>query len=346
MEGVYSVHDWAEVHRLHERQGLSKTVIARRLAMSRNTVDRLLGHKDLPRYQRRSQDHCSIPSRPTSPNCSRTTPKRRPPSSCSVLQGRGYGGRITILKDYLKDERPRYLARTYRRISYVPGEIGQLDWWDVPVVIPVGRTASGSPTVIATLPHSAAHETVFTFTRTMGDFCSAFVSTLERLIGVPEAGVFDNDSSIVAQGSGKYALLHDEVAALFGYVRLRPIILEKELPVQGQAERTVGYLETSFLPLRSFTSIEDLQCQHDDWAKDMAHPRYHRRVGSKVIDTYNVERDFLARLPQPLSDTDRLSRLGGKDLFIRVGDADSIPPGAQRTAPVGQGLAHRGRGLP
>ena len=41
-ERVYEVHDWAEVHRLFHREGLSKSRIAERLGMSRNTVARLL----------------------------------------------------------------------------------------------------------------------------------------------------------------------------------------------------------------------------------------------------------------------------------------------------------------
>ena len=48
---MYSVHDWAEVHRLHERGGWSKTAIARKLQMSRNTVDRLLGLQEPPSYE-------------------------------------------------------------------------------------------------------------------------------------------------------------------------------------------------------------------------------------------------------------------------------------------------------
>jgi DNA-binding transcriptional regulator LsrR (DeoR family) len=41
---VYDVHDWAEVHRLSEREHLNKATIARRLGMSRPTVIRLLEH--------------------------------------------------------------------------------------------------------------------------------------------------------------------------------------------------------------------------------------------------------------------------------------------------------------
>src|SRR6266567_676811 len=46
------VRDWAEVHRLFERERLSKTAIATRLSMSRPTVRRLLEMDEPPRYER------------------------------------------------------------------------------------------------------------------------------------------------------------------------------------------------------------------------------------------------------------------------------------------------------
>jgi transposase len=52
---VYGVQDWAEVHRLHHREGLSQAAIARRLDMSRNTVMRLLSLSQPPRYERAAQ---------------------------------------------------------------------------------------------------------------------------------------------------------------------------------------------------------------------------------------------------------------------------------------------------
>lgn len=329
---MYSVHDWAEVHRLHEREGWSKTAIARRLHMSRNTVDRLLRLSEPPHYERRATGSLLDPFKADIAEMLESDAEAPATVILENLHARGYRGRITILRDYLKEERPRYRARkSFQRTSYLPGEIGQFDWWDLPIAIPVGKNRFRKPHgLVATLPHSAAHETVFTFTKTMGDFCPAFVGTLERFGGVPQAGVFDNDSSIIATGSGKNAVLHDEVAAMFGQLALKPIILEKQRPEsKGQVERTVGYLETSFLPLRSFSCIEDLQDQHDTWAHERSHPRHHRRVGARVVDAYNVERGYLHALPDPLPDTDfRFETKATKDLFIRVCGADySIPPG-------------------
>ncbi|MCA1703120.1 MAG: IS21 family transposase [Actinobacteria bacterium] len=329
---MYSVHSWAEVHRLHEREGCSKTAIARRLGMSRNTVDRLLRLEEPPAYERRSKGSLLDAFKPDIAELLETDAEVPATVILQTLQRRGYRGRITILKDYLATERPRYLAaRSFQRTTYMPGEIGQFDWWEPPILIPVGKDRFRKPYgLVATLPHSAGHEAVFTFSKTMGDFCPAFVSTLQRLGGVPEAGVFDNDSSIIARGAGKNAVLHHEVASLFGQLKMKPIVLEPRRPQsKGQVERTIGYLETSFLPARGFFSLDDLQDQHDGWAIDVAHRRHHRRVGSKVVDAYNVERGFLSPLPHPLPDTSaHLETKAGKDIFIRVLGADySIPPG-------------------
>ena len=157
----------------------------------------------------------------------------------------------------------------------------------------------------------------------------ALAGTLHRLGGVPEAVVVDRDSSIVVPHS-RPARLHTEVMSLLGAYRIRPIILKPRRPEsKGQVERTVGYLERSFLPLRAFTDLADLQAQHDRWAREVAFRRHHRRVGAKVGDAWAVERGFLHPLPDPAPDVDRHSEVRvTKDGFCRVGDVDySVPPG-------------------
>ncbi len=49
---MYRVQDWAEVRRLFYREGWSKTGIAEKLGMSRNTVARLVELEEPPAYRR------------------------------------------------------------------------------------------------------------------------------------------------------------------------------------------------------------------------------------------------------------------------------------------------------
>jgi len=325
------VEDWAEVQRLFHREGLTKRAIARRLGMSRTTVIRLLGSKEAPRYQRAPRGSLVDPFADEIAMLLDTEADAPATVICERLRRSGYTGGISILKEHLARVRPGFLAaRAFQRTSYLPGEIGQLDWWHTGVMVPVGqgvtREAFG---LVLTLPHSGAHATVFTLGRTVADLCIALVGCLERLGGVPERIVHDNDPSIVAERSGKRARLHPEVLALLGQLHTRAVPLAPRTPTsKGQVERTIGYLETSFLPLRTFASLTDLQVQHDAWASEVAFARTLRRTGARVHDRFLVERGFLHALPEPLPDTDlRLEARAGKDAFVRVLGADySVPP--------------------
>lgn len=330
-EEVYPVHDWAEVHRLR-REGLSKTVISERLGMSRTTVRRLASMSTPPRYERSTSASLLDPFKGEIASMLDQDAKVAATVVIERLRRGGYAGGITILKDHLAKVRPAFLAaKTYQRTSYLPGEISQIDWWHTGARIPIGKGATKEAFgLVATLPASAAHAAVFTLSRTISDLLPAVLGCFERLGGAPERVVCDNDASIVRERRGGVAILHDEVAAFFGALAIRVVVLQPGRPQsKGQVERTNGYLDTSFLPLREFVDIDDMQTQHDTWSHDVAYRRHHRRVGAVVADAWNVERGFLRALPDPRPSTDRLGEARiTRDGFCRVGDVDySVPPG-------------------
>lgn len=57
-----------------------------------------------------------------------------------LIEGLSYEGSTTILDDYLRDLRPRYLPRrTYQRTIYRPGELLLFDLFEPREEIPVGH---------------------------------------------------------------------------------------------------------------------------------------------------------------------------------------------------------------
>lgn len=329
---MFKVQEWAEVHRLHGVEQMSKAAIAARLGMSRNTVARLLSLREPPRYERGSTGSMLDPFNDEIAAMLGEDAKAPATVMLQHLRRSGYAGGITILKEHLAQVRPSFRAsRTFQRTSYLPGEISQIDWWHTGRQIPVGKGASREAFgLVATLPHSAAHAAVFTFSRTMGDLLVAALGCFERLGGAPDKVVCDNDPGIVRDRIDRRAILHDEVTAFFGALGTKVIVLNPGDPqAKGGVERTNGYFDRSFLSLRSFCDLPDLQSQHDTWAREIAFRRHHRRVGAIVHDAWVVERGFLRALPDPRPDTTRHTEARiSRDGFCRVADVDySVPPG-------------------
>lgn len=73
----YSVHDWAELRRLRERERLSKKAAAEKLGMSRTTVHRLPSLPELPVYERTTRSSLLDPYREAILSMLRDDPKVR-----------------------------------------------------------------------------------------------------------------------------------------------------------------------------------------------------------------------------------------------------------------------------
>jgi transposase len=302
------------------------------LGMSRTTVIELLARDGPPRYERRSTGSMLDPYRDEIRRMLADDPDVAATVVLERIRRSGFEGRITIVRDFVAKVRPEFArAAAFQRTSYLPGEIGQVDWWHTGIKVDVGRGALREALgLVVTLPASAAHAVTFTLAKDVPAFLAGLLGALARLGGVPEKLVFDNDTSIVASRQGGVARLHLEVAALLGQLAVKPVVLKPATPTsKGQVERTIRFLETSFVPLRTFTGLEDLQAQHDRWAAEVAYTRHHRRIGAVVADAWATEKGWLKPLPDPLPDVSRqIETRVGKDCFLRVGDVDySVPPG-------------------
>lgn len=141
--------------------------------------------------------------------------------------------------------------------------------------------------------------------------------------------VSDNDACIVASRRGGRVTLVGEVAALYGHLGLKAVALRPAFPEgKGFIERTIRFLETSFMPLREFGSLPDMQDQCDQWLVDVADRRRVRRIDAVVADSLAVERAALRGLPNVWPDTDQHREVrASSDGFVRVADVDySVPP--------------------
>ena len=140
---------------------------------------------------------------------------------------------------------------------------------------------------------------------------------------MPRRLLWDNESGI-----GRGGHLADGVAAFTGLVATRIVQLRPFDPEsKGIVERANKYLETSFLPGRTFGSPADFNDQLAGWLP-VANGRRVRRIGARPVDLIDADRDRMHALPTlcPHVGFRAAARLP-RDYYLRVlGNDYSVDP--------------------
>ncbi len=97
---------------------------------------------------------------------------------------------------------------------------------------------------------------------------------------------------------------------------------------KGLVERANRYLETSFLPGRSFTSSDDFNVQLGEWLETKANRRIHRTTRARPIDLVAEDRAAMRPLPPVLPDVSWRGAVRlGRDHYLRFDTCDySVHP--------------------
>ena len=316
------MEDWAEIRVLHRRDGLSKREIARRLGISRVTVDRALSSDRPPRYERPPVDTMFTRFEPAV----RDLLKAFPAMPTTVIAERvGWPGSVTNLRRHVRAIRHDYApVDPADRLDYRPGDQAQCDLWFPPVKIPLGHGQLGTPPVLVMVPSFSRFITARMIpSRTTGDLLAGLWMLIEGFDGVPGRLVWDNEAGI---GRGRRLTL--PARAFAGALATRIVLLKAFDPEsKGIVERMNQYFETSFMPGRSFTSPADFNTQLADWLP-VANARTVRRIHARPVDVMPLDRAAMTPLP-PVAPvvgfTDRV-RLG-RDYYVRVAGNDySVDP--------------------
>ncbi|WP_431676219.1 Mu transposase domain-containing protein [Kitasatospora sp. KL5] len=124
--------------------------------------------------------------------------------------------------------------------------------------------------------------------------------------------------------------LTSEFAAFAGLLAIRIRLCRPRDPeAKGLVERVNGYLETSFLPGRTFAGPGDFNTQLTAWLQ-IANRRHHRTIGCRPTERWEADRGAMLTLPPvaPPHWWPQSTRLG-RDHYIRVDTCDySVHPRA------------------
>jgi len=325
---LLKVEDWAEIRRLYLAEGLGKQTIAKRLGVSRNTVKAALARNDPPRY-RRTRRASAVDSYE---DRIRALLKDCPTMPATVIAERiGWQRGMTILKQRVRELRPLFVdPEPFQRTDYAPGELAQWDLWFPDVDIPLGYGHhTRLPVIVGVAGYSRFTVARMIPSRLAPDLLLGHWACLNDLGAVPRKGVYDNEGAIGRNRDYGTVFSH-EFLAFKGALGMGAIVLERGHPERkGVVERTIGYLETSFLPGRSFEHPGDFNAQLSSWLVK-ANTRMHKRIRCRPLD--RLSEDLAAMMPLPPVAPDvrhRFSLRLGRDHYVRFCTCDySVHPKA------------------
>jgi transposase len=213
------------------------------------------------------------------------------------IEGQGYEGGYTILKDYVRQVRP-VRKPAYLMLEFGSAECAQVDWgqWGS---VQVGSTRRKLNFFVMVLCYSRLIYVEFTLSQGMEQFLTCHRHALEFIDGCPEKVMIDNlRTGVLRHPTGQPAQFHPRYLDFAGHYGFEPVACNKgKGNEKGRVERGVGYTKGNFLKGLEITSFEPINPAARLWIDTVANVRIHGETHRKPLEMFQEEKPLLRPLP-------------------------------------------------
>ena len=252
--------------RILQRQGKTQTEIAELLGVCERTVRNHL--KAMPAARKRPIRGSKVDAfKATIDAILDTNPSHNGELIYERLQELGYGGKISVMKDYVASVRRKLQLQAVMRFETEPGHQAQVDWKEFGRQVVDGR-ATKLYAFVMVLGYSRKAFVFFTTRMDSATLLACHALAFAYFGGVPHEILYDNmrtafqpDCEGVWQPTKKLLAL----AVHYGFIPKRCRARRPE--TKGKVERTIGYLDNNFWPRMDGVtlSLEGLNDQVSGW---------------------------------------------------------------------------------
>ena len=263
---------WTEIRRLHDRERLPVSAIARRLELDRKTVRKYLRMPQWTPYQR-------SPAETTLLTAHADWLRERAPAvgySAQVLyqelrQGRGYAGSYETVKRFVAPlrEAAERAGICQRRFETPPGQQSQVDWGQVRV--PFRSRSQPVHVFVLTLGFSRRSFYQGYLNERLPHLLEAHELAFAHFGGLCREHLYDRMRTVCLGEREGRVVWHPTFLAFAAYWGFEPRLCRPyRAQTKGKVESGVKYLRQNFLPGRGFVDLADFQSQLAEWTATIA----------------------------------------------------------------------------
>jgi transposase len=284
------------------RGGASIRRIASDLGLARNTVSGVLAE-----VQAQRAGSAATPSRRRSRQLDRYEPalqellERYPDLTATrlleELRQRGFSGGYTVVRQRLRELRPKPAPAPVIRFETGPGLQAQMDY----AVYDIDFTSEGRRRVYLfsyLLGHSRRQYIRFVESQDLATTVREHVRAFEHLGGVAATCLYDNQKVVVTGREDGVPIYNARFLAFATHYGFRPVACRPRRPqTKGKVERPFAYVESSLLNGRTFDTLNHLNETTVWWLAHVADVRELRELRKTPLQLHEEERPFLIPLP-------------------------------------------------
>lgn len=228
------------------------------------------------------------------------------------LKEKGFDGKISILRAYLKTIRRVGSKPPVRLVETDPGQRGAHDWSDYNIAFTRLNPGRLTPVTFFSyiLSYSRRQYIGVVEDKKQHTLFRELIAAFIYMDGVPREIKSDNQKACVDRWEAGHPVFNARYLEFATHYRFRPLTITPGHPGENlKIERPFYYLERSFLNGREFRDMDDLKAQLQTWLTQVNDVRIHGITRKKPVDMYIEEHPFLHPLPSNHFDTSRVVSL-------------------------------------
>jgi transposase len=309
------------------KEGLSKTAIADKLGINRRTVHRYLkSDKKEPGYGPRPPKVGLLdPFKEYIIGRLKIYPELTAVRLMEEIIPLGYKGKYSIIKRFVRKQRPPRPLPIEVRYEVSPGEQAQVDF--ATFKSPFGTLYA----LLVVLSWSRYLWVRFYYHQDQLTVLDGLHRAFVSFGGVPGSLLFDRmKTAVVRSESNGKAVFNEEMLRFAAHYGFQPRACRPyRAKTKGRVERAVSYLRRSFYYGRVFRNLEELNRQLEGWLADTANRRIHATTREIPAERLKKEIGYLRPLnKETYTPIITVGRRISKDGYVSYNGNDySIPEG-------------------
>jgi len=221
-----------------------------------------------------------------------------------IIQGKGYQGKITTLRDFLVEVRGKKAGEPIFCVETAPGQRGSHDWSEYNISYTQDGVREKTIFFSFILNYSRRQYIELVDDKTQMTLLNCLINTFVYLDGVTQEIKSDNQKTCVDKWELGKPVFNKTFLEFATHYHFAPLTIHPGKPRENlKIERPFYYLETNFLNGRTFKNKQDLAQQLQQWLLYYNDTRTHRTTMQRPIDLYQKEMPYLQPLPRVHYDT-------------------------------------------